>query len=120
MVSKESHCLADLLHRHQDGEMNSEIVAVLSNHEDLRRMAEWYDIPFHCVPVTRDNKAEAFAETEALFSQYQADVIVLARYMQILPAELCAKYAGKVINIHHSFYPLLRALVPIIRLTVAV
>lgn len=105
MVSKESHCLADLLHRHQDGEMNSEIVAVLSNHEDLRRMAEWYDIPFHCVPVTRDNKAEAFAETEALFSQYQADVIVLARYMQILPAELCAKYAGKVINIHHSFLP---------------
>lgn len=105
MASRESHCLADLLHRWQSGELNGDIVAVISNHEDFRRMVEWHDIPYHYVPVNKDNKAEAFAEIAGLFERYQTDVVVLARYMQILPGELCRQYAGRVINIHHSFLP---------------
>ncbi|WP_273206118.1 formyltetrahydrofolate deformylase [Marinobacter subterrani] len=105
MCSKESHCVADLLYRWHSKEMNAEIVAVISNHDDLRRMVEWHEIPYHHVPVSKENKAEAFAHIEDLFHQYEADVVVLARYMQILPAELCEKYSGKVINIHHSFLP---------------
>lgn len=105
LCSKESHCLADLLHRWHSKELGADVVAVISNHDDLRRMVDWHDIPYHHVPVTRDNRAEAFAEVGTLLEQYQADVIVLARYMQILPAELCARFAGKVINIHHSFLP---------------
>ncbi|PIE42878.1 MAG: formyltetrahydrofolate deformylase [Gammaproteobacteria bacterium] len=105
MVSKESHCLADLLHRHQDGEISSEVVAVISNHEDLRRMVEWYDIPFHVIPVSKDNKEKAFDEIESLFDSYATDLVVLARYMQILPPGICARYSGRIINIHHSFLP---------------
>lgn len=105
MCSKESHCVADLLHRWHSGELNVDIAAVISNHEDLRRMVEWHDIPYHCIPVSKENKAEAFAEIDDLFGSYQAEIIVLARYMQILPGELCDKYPGKVINIHHSFLP---------------
>ena len=105
MCSKESHCIADLLHRWHSKELNTEIVAVISNHDDLRRMVEWHGIPYHHVPVTRDNKAAAFEEIGQLFASYGTEVIVLARYMQILPPELCEKYAGKVINIHHSFLP---------------
>ncbi|AFP30456.1 formyltetrahydrofolate deformylase [Marinobacter sp. BSs20148] len=105
MCSKESHCVADLLHRWQSKELNVEIVAVVSNHDDLRRMVEWHDIPYHHVPASKDKREEAFAHIEDLFEQYQVDVVVLARYMQVLPPELCAKYAGKVINIHHSFLP---------------
>lgn len=105
LCSKESHCVADLLHRWHSGELNVDIAAVISNHEDLRRMVEWHDIPYHCIPVSKENKAEAFAEIDDLFGSYQAEIIVLARYMQILPGELCDKYPGKVINIHHSFLP---------------
>ena len=105
MASKESHCIADLLYRAHAGELEGEIVAVISNHGDLRRMVEWHDIPFHHVPVTPDNKAAAFAEIESLISRCGADVIVLARYMQIIPASLCERYAGRIINIHHSFLP---------------
>ncbi|MDY6814917.1 MAG: formyltetrahydrofolate deformylase [Pseudomonadota bacterium] len=105
MCSKESHCLADLLYRWHSKELNAEIVAVISNHDDLRRMVEWHEIPYHYVPVSKENKAGAFAHIEELFGRYETDVVVLARYMQILPAELCEKYAGKVINIHHSFLP---------------
>jgi len=105
MASKESHCLADLLHRWHSGELNAEIVAVVSNHEDLRRMVEWHEIPYHCVQVSQGEKREAFDEVERLIDGYQTDVVVLARYMQILPASLCERYAGKVINIHHSFLP---------------
>ena len=105
MCSKESHCVADLLHRWQSKELNVEIVAVISNHDDLRRMVEWHDIPYHHVPVSKDNRDEAFAHIDDLFEHYEVDVVVLARYMQILPPELCAKHAGKIINIHHSFLP---------------
>lgn len=105
MCSKESHCVADLLHRWHSGEINADIVAVISNHEDLRRMVEWHEIPYHYIPVNQNNRDEAFGEVDGLIEGYEADVIVLARYMQILPANLCEKHAGKVINIHHSFLP---------------
>lgn len=105
MCSKESHCLADLLYRWHSKDLNAEIVAVISNHDDLRRMVEWHEIPYHHIPVSKENKAEAFRHIEELFEHYETDVVVLARYMQILPEALCDKYAGKVINIHHSFLP---------------
>ncbi|MCL7945329.1 formyltetrahydrofolate deformylase [Marinobacter sp. ATCH36] len=105
MCSKESHCVADLLHRWHSREINAEIVAVISNHEDLRRMVEWHEIPYHYIPVDKSNRDEAFGEVEGLIEGYEADVVVLARYMQVLPASLCEKYAGQVINIHHSFLP---------------
>ncbi|MDX1589822.1 MAG: formyltetrahydrofolate deformylase [Oleiphilaceae bacterium] len=105
MCSKESHCVADLLHRWHSGELSAHIVAVISNHEDMRRMVEWHDIPYHHVPVDRENRQDAFATMQSLFARYQTDVIVLARYMQILPPEVCRAYAGRAINIHHSFLP---------------
>lgn len=105
MASKESHCLADLLYRSHAGELEGEIVAVISNHGDLRRMVEWHDIPYHHVPVTPENKPDAFAKVEQLVDDCAADVVVLARYMQIIPASLCERYAGRIINIHHSFLP---------------
>lgn len=105
MVSKESHCLADLLNRRATNELEGDVVAVISNHEDLRRQVEWHDIPFHYVPVPKDRKEEAFAATAELIEQYGTDVIVLARYMQILPPELCDRYPAQIINIHHSFLP---------------
>ncbi|BCN92337.1 formyltetrahydrofolate deformylase [Thiomicrorhabdus immobilis] len=104
-ASKESHCLADLLHRWHENELPGEVVCVIANHDDLRSMVEWYKVPFHHVPVTPDTKPQAFAETEAIVAQYDADVIVLARYMQILPPQMCRDYASQVINIHHSFLP---------------
>lgn len=104
-ASKESHCLADLLYRWHEKDLPGEVACVIANHDDLRSMVEWYQVPFHHVPVTPDTKPQAFAESEALAAQYEADVIVLARYMQILPPNMCRDYAGKVINIHHSFLP---------------
>lgn len=105
MCSKDSHCVADLLYRWHTNELNAQIVAVISNHDDLRRRVEWYGVPYHHIPVSKENKAEAFEGIDELLQQYEADVIVLARYMQILPPDMCEKYSGKVINIHHSFLP---------------
>ena len=105
MASRESHCLADLLHRFHSGELDCEITSVISNHNDLRSMVEWHGIPFHHVPVDAKDKTPAFDEVTRLVQEQQADCIVLARYMQILPASLCEQYAGRVINIHHSFLP---------------
>ena len=104
-ASKESHCLADLLHRWHEGELPGEVVCVIANHDDLRSMVEWYKVPFHHIPVTPDTKPQAFTEAEVTAAKYHADVIVLARYMQILPPKMCRDYAGQVINIHHSFLP---------------
>ena len=104
LASHASHCLADLLHRWQSNDLFCEIPAVVSNHENLQSMVEWHDIPYHFVP-TKDDKAAANAEIERLIAHYQADFIVLARYMQIIPSSLCEKYSGKIINIHHSFLP---------------
>ncbi|PTU76162.1 formyltetrahydrofolate deformylase [Pseudomonas mangrovi] len=105
MASRESHCLADLLHRWHSDELDCEISCVIANHDVLRSMVEWHGIPFHHVPVDPADKAPAFAEVSRLVAEHQADVIVLARYMQILPPQLCREFAHRVINIHHSFLP---------------
>lgn len=104
-VSKEGHCMADLLHRWHEGDLPGEIVCVISNHETLRQQAQWYGLPFHHVPVTAENKPQAFARAFELVEEYAVDVVVLARYMQILPPAICDAYSGRVINIHHSFLP---------------
>ncbi|MEH6826122.1 MAG: formyltetrahydrofolate deformylase, partial [Motiliproteus sp.] len=102
---KGSHCLSDLLDRWKSGDMHCDIACVISNHEDMRGLVEWYGIPFHKVVIDKDNKAPGFAQVENLVDEYRADCVVLARYMQILPQALCEKYRHKVINIHHSFLP---------------
>ena len=103
LVSKQDHCLNDLLHRWRSGELEVEIPCVISNHEDLRSFVEWHGIPYHYVPMI--DKSAVFEKIETLFDQYQGDTLVLARFMQILPPELCRRFAGRVINIHHSFLP---------------
>ena len=103
LVSKQDHCLNDLLHRWRSGELLVDIPCVISNHEDLRSFVEWHGIPFIHVDVA--DKAAAFARIGALFEQHQGDTLVLARFMQILPADFCQRYAGRIINIHHSFLP---------------
>ena len=105
LASHAYHCLADLLHRWHSGELDCDIPCVISNHENLRSMVEWHGIPFHYVPVDKNNKASAFAEMEDIIQRYDADTIVLARYMQIIPPSLCERFAGRLINIHHSFLP---------------
>ena len=105
LASHASHCLADLLHRWHSGELNCDIPCVISNHENLRSMVEWHNIPFIYVPVDPNNKAAAFSEMESIIDEHQADTIVLARYMQIIPSQMCAKYKDRMINIHHSFLP---------------
>ncbi len=105
LVSKQEHCLYDLLARWQADELNIEIPCVISNHETFRGFVEWHGIPFHHVPVTPDNKAQAYAEVQRLFEESRGDTMVLARYMQILSPELCAAHPGKILNIHHSFLP---------------
>ncbi len=103
LVSKQDHCLNDLLHRWRSGELEVDIPCVISNHDDLRSFVEWHGIPYHHVPMT--DKASAFEKIAALFEQHQGDTLVLARFMQILPEALCRRLAGHVINIHHSFLP---------------
>jgi len=103
LVSKQDHCLDDLLHRWRSGELEVDIPCVISNHNDLRSFVEWHGIPFHHVNMS--DKQAAFAEVERLFEDYRGETLVLARFMQILPPQLCSRYAGRVINIHHSFLP---------------
>jgi formyltetrahydrofolate deformylase len=105
MVSRYEHCLADLLHRWRIGELNCDIPLIIANHDECRRLAEFNEIPFHLVEVTRDNKAEAEARQWALLDEAGVDVIVLARYMQVLSAAFVERYRNRVINIHHSFLP---------------
>ena len=105
MVSKISHCLADLLHRAHVGSLPVEIVAVVSNHTDLRPLVDFYGVPFHHVPVTKGTKREAEAQLLELVAAYDTELVVLARYMQILSDELTRELAGRCINIHHSFLP---------------
>ena len=105
LASHASHCLADILHRWKSGDLACEIPCVISNHENLRSMVEWHGIPFHYVPVPRENKEEAFARIMDILQRHRAETIVLARYMQIIPPQMCREYAGKLINIHHSFLP---------------
>jgi formyltetrahydrofolate deformylase len=104
-VSKDAHCLYDLLSRHEAGELEADIPLIVSNHETLRPAAERFGIPFHVVPVTSANKAEAEARQRALIEEHQIDTIVLARYMQILSDDFASFYPNRIINIHHSFLP---------------
>ncbi|MFF8605566.1 formyltetrahydrofolate deformylase [Streptomyces sp. NPDC015346] len=105
MVSKFGHCLNDLLFRRSTGALNIEIPAIVSNHRDFEGLAETYGIPFHHVPVTKDTKARAEARLLELVRELDVDLVVLARYMQILSDDLCKQLDGKAINIHHSFLP---------------
>jgi formyltetrahydrofolate deformylase len=105
MVSQYDHCLADLLHRHKSGELACEIPLVISNHRDTEKLVQFYGVDFHYIAVTKDNKAEAEAAQFKLFDEYNIDLIVLARYMQILSPDFVGRYPQRIINIHHSFLP---------------
>ena len=106
MVSKIGHCLNDLLFRYRTGQLNIEIPAIISNHKEFYQLAASYDIPFHHFPLTsKDAKAQQEARVLEVIDECKADLVVLARYMQILSPELCERLAGRAINIHHSFLP---------------
>ena len=105
MVTKESHCLRDLLYLEELGELNIEIPLVISNQEDLRALVESHGIKFLFLPVTAESKVAQETEVQKQITDLKIDFVVLARYMQILSTEFCAKLPGKIINIHHSFLP---------------
>lgn len=105
MASKGDHCLNDLLYRHRRGRLGANIVAIVSNHPDTKWHADRHDLPFHHVPVTKDTKAEAEQTLRDLIDSSDADMVVLARYMQILSNELSRDLEGRCINIHHSALP---------------
>ena len=104
-VTREPHCLYDLLARYRSGEWNADIPLVLSNHDTLRPLAEQFGLPFHVLPVTPETRAEAEARQLDLMRQHQINTIVLARYMQIVGPDLIGAYPNRIINIHHSFLP---------------
>ncbi|MCI9888606.1 formyltetrahydrofolate deformylase [Micrococcales bacterium 31B] len=105
MVSKFGHCLNDLLFRTRSGDLPIEIVGVVSNHPDFQGLVEWYEIPFYHVPVTADTKPEAEQRLLDLIDELDVELVVLARYMQVLSDKLATRLDGQVINIHHSFLP---------------
>jgi formyltetrahydrofolate deformylase len=105
MVSRFGHCLNDLLYRWKIGALPIDIVGVVSNHFDYQKVVVNHDIPFHCIKVTKENKPKAEAQLLEIVEQTGAELIVLARYMQVLSDALCKKMSGKIINIHHSFLP---------------
>jgi formyltetrahydrofolate deformylase len=112
MVSKFGHCLNDLLFRYTIGALNIEIPAIVSNHEDFAALAAWHGIPYHHIPVTAATKASAEAELLGLVERYEIDLVVLARYMQVLSDGVCKALDGRAINIHHSFLPSFRGARP--------
>jgi formyltetrahydrofolate deformylase len=105
LVSKQGHCLYDLLGRWKTGEWNVDIACVISNHDDFLGLVEWHGIPFHHVPVDPARKDVAYDEIARLYEAAGGEVMVLARYMQILSPAMCARFRGQIINIHHSFLP---------------
>ncbi|MFF2957716.1 formyltetrahydrofolate deformylase [Streptomyces sp. NPDC057963] len=105
MVSKFGHCLNDLLFRSRIGALPIEIAAVVSNHTDFAELVASYDVPFRHIPVTKENKAAAEAELLELVREERVELVVLARYMQVLSDDLCKQLSGRIINIHHSFLP---------------
>ncbi|MDK0521322.1 formyltetrahydrofolate deformylase [Streptomyces sp. ML-6] len=105
MVSKFGHCLNDLLFRSRIGALPIDIVAVVSNHTDFAELVASYDIPFRHIPVTRETKAAAEAQLLELVREENVELVVLARYMQVLSDDLCKQLSGRIINIHHSFLP---------------
>lgn len=105
LVSLQDHCLYDLLHRWKARDFAFDIACVISNHDTLRGFVEWHGIAYFHVPVTADNGEAAHADVLRLYREHQGDVMVLARYMRILPPSLCAQLPGRILNIHHSFLP---------------
>jgi formyltetrahydrofolate deformylase len=105
LVSRYDHCLIDLLWRWDSGELEAEIPLVVSNHPDLASRAEIYGIPFHHLPLTKETKAEQEGKVLNLLREHKVDLVVLARYMQILTPTFVGTYPGRIINIHHSFLP---------------
>ncbi len=105
MASKEAHCLSDLLYHVNEGLIPIEVAAVVANHEVLRPLAEFYGVPFVYIPVTKDTKPEAEAALMDVIATHDAELVVLARYMQVLSDKVCAAMEGRIINIHHSFLP---------------
>ena len=103
--SKQDHCLADLLYRHHSGELACEISIIVSNHEDASRIAQFYGIPFHHIPVDPNHKVSAESKQLDMLEKHSIDLIVLARYMQVLTSDFVARYPQKIINVHHSFLP---------------
>jgi len=104
-ISKYDHCLYDLLGRYNSGELNLEIPFIISNHNDLKPIADNFKIPFYYIPMTKDSKQDAEDQQLQLLKEHNIDFIVLARYMQIISGKLINKYPNKIINIHHSFLP---------------
>ncbi len=104
-VSKYNHCLYDLLIRYSTGELKAEIPLIISNHDDLRYIADQFEIPFYHIPVTRENKENAETQQLKLLKDNEIDFLVLARYMQIVTSRMISEYPSKIINIHHSFLP---------------
>ncbi|CAH2601135.1 Formyltetrahydrofolate deformylase [Rhodovastum atsumiense] len=105
LVSKFDHCLNDLLYRYRTGTLPVEIPGVVSNHPDLQRVVEWHGIPYHHLPVTRDTRAEQEGRILEMVDRLHIDLVVLARYMQVLSPQMCAALSWRCINIHHSFLP---------------
>lgn len=105
LVSKIDHCLNDLLYRYRTGDLPVEIPAIVSNHPDLEPLAAWHDIPFHHMPVTPETRKQQEARILDLVDELEIDLVVLARYMQILTPGTCDRLRGRCINIHHSFLP---------------
>jgi formyltetrahydrofolate deformylase len=105
MVSQQGHCLNDLLFRYKSGLLNLDIRAIVSNHRNFESLAASYGVPFHHIPMTKDGKAQAEAKQLEIINAEGAELVILARYMQILSNEMCQALSGRAINIHHSFLP---------------
>jgi formyltetrahydrofolate deformylase len=104
-VSKYDHCLLDMLYRQRNGELACDFPLMISNHADCKRHADFYGVPYHVIPVTKENKPEAEAQQIELLEQHNIDLVVLARYMQVLSNDFIVRYPRPIINIHHSFLP---------------
>jgi formyltetrahydrofolate deformylase len=105
MVSRFGHCLNDLLYRYRTGALMAEVAGIVSNHEDFRDVADWHGIPFHYLPVTPETRQAQERTLLDIIEREKAELVVLARYMQVLSPELCERLVGRCINIHHSFLP---------------
>jgi formyltetrahydrofolate deformylase len=111
-VSKFGHCLNDLLHRYRTGALPVEVAGVVSNHDDMRAIVEWHGVPYYHLPVDPKNKEAQEARWLGLIDELNVDLVILARYMQILSADACRQLSGRCINIHHSFLPSFRGARP--------
>ena len=105
MVSKYDHCLNDLLYRFRTGQLNIDVTVIISNHPDLEDLAKWHGIPYYHLPITAETKLEQEAQVRELIEKYDTELVVLARYMQVLSPSMCEYLDGRAINIHHSLLP---------------